>query len=214
MQEKIKPYFNIIKITIFFILISIFLFFIIKNISLINLELIIQYKYTTLTIILLASLLILLKSFQLKAISDIFTKQKSYFHFIKTYCMSSFIELTTFTGKIGSDGFKYIHWSDLSKKERISIIIIQRSADIIGFIFLFLIFFKPLLLIPVIITFISTYTYLKYKKKENVIIQSLSPHLPMWSLMLIISIISYKVGSIKENKLKEVEDKIINIVKK
>ena len=107
--------------------------------------------------------------------------------------MSSFIELTTFTGKIGSDGFKYMYWKDIPKTEKISIIIIQRSADILGFMLLILTFFKPSLLIPLVIIITIMALYFRYKKPENIIVKNLNVHWKVWIVMLIISISSYVI---------------------
>ncbi len=191
--ERLKEHSKKIRVILFLTLISILTTIIIKNITEIDLTVIIQHGYITLLIFLFATILISIKSFQLKSISDTFTKPKSYPHFIKTYCMSSFIELTTFTGKIGSDGFKYIYWKDIPQKEKIGIIITQRSADIMGFILLILAFFKPLLLIPLIIITIIVYRYTNYKNHENIIIKNLHLHWKVWTLMLIISISSYLI---------------------
>ncbi len=189
--EKLKKHSQKIRIFLFLTLITILTTIIIKNISAIDLTIIIQSKSITLLILLLAAILILLKSFQLKSVSATFTKSKPYYHFLKTYCMSSFIELTTFTGKIGSDGFKYIYWNDLTKQDRLKIIITQRSIDIIGFILLIIFFLKPLLLILLIIIATITYLYTKYKNNENSITKHLQQHWKILILMLILSITSY-----------------------
>ena len=84
LQEKIRSYFKIIRIILFLILTTILASIIVKNISTINLILILEHKYISLTIILLAIILILLKSYQLQKITSAFSQDKPYFHFIKT----------------------------------------------------------------------------------------------------------------------------------
>ena len=144
MGVLVKNSFQKIKTGLFIILCSIMIFIIWKNFSKINFSLISDNWQVTLMILGLAVIFLLIKSLMLFLTGRLFNVDKNYFYFLKVFCMSSFIELTTFSGKIGADGFKYFFWKNLSRKNRFSLIFFFRSADIFGFIWLILFLLLPL----------------------------------------------------------------------
>ncbi len=195
-QLQQKPFFKIIKIILFLTLLGILTSIIIKNFSKINFKIILNHPLISVSVITIASIILLIKSYQLYTIASITQLKRPYFHFIKIYCMSSFIELTTFTGKIGSDGFKYLYWKEHSKKNRLTIILFQRSTDILGFIILLLFILIPWWIsIPItlliVILLIKCLSCPKKTQPSESIKHLIKQHRAKWLAMIAISIISY-----------------------
>ena len=127
---------RIIVPIIFAILLIVFISIIIKYGSKIQFSLILINWKISILLLLLAALFMITKSLMLFYVGRLFLVKRGFLHFLKVFCTSSFIELTSFTGKIGADGFKYYLWKEISKKKRLSLILFLRSADISGFLLL------------------------------------------------------------------------------
>ncbi len=55
---------------------------------------------------------------------------KPFIYFFKAYCISTFIEISTLSGKVGSDAFKYVYWKDASRSQRLKIILLFRLSNV------------------------------------------------------------------------------------
>ena len=150
---------------IFIILVIIFSIVIIQNWNKLNLSLMLTHWEISLLLITLAIFFTLTKSLMLYIVGRMYNIKRPFLHFFKVFCTSTFIELTTFTGKIGADGFKYYLWKELSKKKRLRLLIFLRSADITGILLLFGFIFLPLNYILILII-ISLFVILLINKKK------------------------------------------------
>ena len=187
-----------IKQLIFLFLILILIIIVIKNISKINLSLIITSWPISLMVIGLAICFIMIKSFMLFIIGKLFNLNKNYFHFVKVFCMSCFFEVTTFSGKLGADGFKYFFWKEIPKKIKISLLLFLRTADIFGFFCLFLFLLLPweLALTGIVITFLFTFINLKKSKisfSPESFKKTITNHWKLWVAISFLSAIAFSI---------------------
>ncbi len=177
---------RIIVPIIFAILLIVFISIIIKYGSKIQFSLILINWKISILLLLLAALFMITKSLMLFYVGRLFLVKRGFLHFLKVFCTSSFIELTSFTGKIGADGFKYYLWKEISKKKRLSLILFLRSADISGFLLLLGLFLFPrdifligLLVLPIVF-FLAAPLQLRKKGSD-------------WIFTLILSSVSYLI---------------------
>lgn len=151
----------------YFLLWPILILIIFKEISLFDLSIIIKSWKQSLVIISLSLIFILTKSYSLLLVSRMNNLKETYFDSIKIFCMSAFIEITTLSGKIGNDGFKFLYWNKLKRRKRVSILLFLRSADLFAFIFLILAFYYNnflILFFPLIIFLAILITQTKNEK--------------------------------------------------
>ncbi len=155
-----------IKQIMFLFLILVFIIIITKNISKIEFSLIFIHWQISLAIIGLAFCFIALKSFMLYMVGNLFHINKNYFHFVKVFCMSCFFEVTTFTGKIGADGFKFFFWKKVPKKRKISLLLFLRTADMFGFTWLLIFLMLPWKLAFVGMCLITIFIFTNLKQNK------------------------------------------------
>ncbi|MFH1439204.1 MAG: hypothetical protein ABIG89_01460 [Candidatus Woesearchaeota archaeon] len=156
-----------VKAIIFLLMLIILTIIIIKNIKDMDIYLIIKYWWISLLLVISAICFSLIKALNLFLAGKLFHVQKGFFHFVKVFCVSCFIELTTFTGKIGADGFKYYLWKDLSSKSRVSLLLFLRSADISGFVWVALFVFLPWKIATAVIVFVLGSLFIHFREKVS-----------------------------------------------
>jgi len=80
--------------------------------------------------------------------------------------MSCFFEVTTFTGKIGADGFKFFFWKKVPKKRKISLLLFLRTADMFGFTWLLIFLMLPWKLAFVGMCLITIFIFTNLKQNK------------------------------------------------
>lgn len=96
----------------------------------IELDLVIRYWPLLLLVAVLSFAHMALKGAVLYVSSRRLGFQKPFMYFVKAHCISTFIEISTLSGKFGSDTFKYIYWKDASRAQRFKIILLFRLSNI------------------------------------------------------------------------------------
>ncbi len=198
MRSNILHFWDIIKKILFLILVFVLGVLLWKNYSLIDFNLFLKEWWVSLILIFSSLVFISLKALMLFLAGRFFQIKENYFYFWRLFSMSSFFELTTFSGKLGSDGFKYTFWKDLSPRNRFILILFLRFADVFGYILLFINLIFPFKLylgfIFVMIFFACIYFY-KYKKHNlsNSVFKSIYGNWQLFLILSFISILSYLI---------------------
>jgi hypothetical protein len=141
----------------------------------------------------LAIIFAMLKSTILFLLGRSQNMNRNYLYFFKVFSVSAFVELTSFTGKIGADGFKYLLWKDLQPKERLKVIFFSRSTDILGFLVLLSIFMLPWRWISGFVIGICLILFLIIKKSNGFYAEELRKKWKLWLSILSISMVSYMI---------------------
>ena len=168
-----------------------------KNISNMDLSVIVENWRISLLIVALTITFILTKSWMLLNAGRLFLVRINFLSAIKIFCLSGFFELTTFSGKFGADALKYFFWRHLSRKNRFSLLLFLRTADMLGFLTLIVLLILPwqVSIVCVALTLIIALHELKKRKKSypESFIKTLKERWPNLVVLSTISMIAYLV---------------------
>ena len=186
----------ILKSVIFAVLLLILAGIIWKNFDDLEFSMFIEHWNVSLIIVILAFIFVVIKSMMWFLVGRLYHVKKEFFHFVKVFCVSSFLELTTFSGKIGADGFKFYLWNDLSKRGRLVLLLFLRSADVFGIVLLGIFLFLPWYLIFGVVLLLLSIISQGYK--QNSITETptrfrktLKKHWKLWTGVCLLSVCGY-----------------------
>ncbi|MBI4151989.1 hypothetical protein HY496_03385 [Candidatus Woesearchaeota archaeon] len=149
---------------------------------------ILHFWKESVTILGLAVAFLMAKSFILYAGGWMFGKRQRYAHYVKVYCASLFIELTTFSGKFGADGFKILFWNDLSLKRRFQLILLVRGIEMVSFLIFFCyLYFSPSLSLLLVLLALAVLSVVEKWRRGN------NSFTPVLMSMVLLSLLSYGI---------------------